>query len=217
MQFPACGPRPLGFYPIVDRASWLRRLLPLGVSTVQLRIKDLEGDELESELSLAVLLARHHRVRLFVNDHWEIATRLRAYGVHLGQEDLAAADLERIHAAGLRLGVSTHSPQELGRALEAGPSYVALGPVYPTTLKIMPWAPQGLERLTEWCGSAGRPVVAIGGITLERAPGVAACGADGIAVVSDVCSHKNPEERTRAWLAFERGWTGWQMPQASML
>ena len=217
MKFPRCGPRALGFYPIVDRASWLRRLLPLGVSTVQLRIKDLEGDELESEVSLAVLLARHHRVRLFVNDHWELATRLRAYGVHLGQEDLVAADLERIQSAGLRLGVSTHSPEELERAVKVEPSYVALGPVYPTTLKIMPWAPQGLGRLAEWCESASRPVVAIGGITLERAEGVAACGADGIAVVSDICSHKNPEDRTRSWLAFERSWAGWKMPAATII
>jgi thiamine-phosphate pyrophosphorylase len=121
--------------------------------------------------------------------------------VHLGQTDLDASDVPALRRAGVRIGISTHSHAELDRALSFDPDYVALGPIYPTVLKSMPWAPQGLERITEWKRLVGaKPLVAIGGLTVERLPGVFAAGADSAAVVTDILRHAEPENRTREWL-----------------
>ena len=200
--FPDCGPEPLGFYPIVDRASWLERLLPCGVRTCQLRIKDLEGEALEQEICRAIELARHHEARLFINDYWELAIRHGAYGVHLGQEDLVIADIEAILDAGLRLGVSTHSYGELARALAVRPSYLALGPIYETTTKVMRFGPQGLERLARWRRLWEGPLVAIGGLTLARAPGVQGTGADSLSVITAITHAEHPEQEAEKWLAL---------------
>jgi thiamine-phosphate pyrophosphorylase len=197
------------FYPILPDAAWIARLIPLGVKTVQLRVKDADPVRVRREIAESLAICAAHGCQLIVNDYWREAIELGADFVHLGQEDLAAADLSAIKAAGLKLGVSTHSVEELEIALAAAPDYAALGPVYPTTLKVMKWAPQGLARLSEWRERLGEwrervgalPLVGIGGITLERAPGVFAAGADSIAVVSDVTAHPHPEDRTRAWLA----------------
>jgi thiamine-phosphate pyrophosphorylase len=138
---------------------------------------------------------------LVVNDYWQAAIEAKAAHVHLGHEDLAKADVPAIRRAGLTLGLSTHDDLELETALRHDPDYVALGPIYPTTLKAMRFAPQGLARITEWKKRIGAiPLVAIGGITLEKAPAVYAAGADSIAVVSDVTQAKDPDARVRAWL-----------------
>jgi thiamine-phosphate pyrophosphorylase len=130
---------------------------------------------------------------------------MNAAWVHLGQDDLRSADLRAIRAAGLRLGISTHDHAELDTALAARPDYVALGPVYPTTLKVMRWAPQGLARVSEWKERIGRtPLVAIGGLTPERARAALAAGADCAAVVNDIVSHREPERRVGEWLAATR-------------
>lgn len=192
------------FYLIVDRAAWLPRFLPLGLKLVQLRTKTDDAALRRAEIAEAIALCRAAGATLVVNDFWRDAIDLGADWVHLGQEDLVEADVPAIRRAGIRLGLSTHSHEELDRALAADPDYVALGPVYPTTLKVMPWAPQGLERVGEWKRLAGRPLVAIGGITLERAPGVYAAGADSIAVVSDVLQAADPEARCAAWLEASR-------------
>lgn len=201
-EFPTCGAEPLGFYPIVDRVTWLERLLPLGVRTVQLRVKDLQGEALEREVATAVELCRGYDARLFVNDYWDLALKYEAYGVHLGQEDVLTADLGAIARAGLRLGVSTHCPFEVAVAHGISPSYMAVGPVYPTTLKVMPFAPLTPGAVAFWKSIVPYPIVAIGGISLERAPEVMRSGADGIAVVSDVTAHAAPESRVRTWLAL---------------
>ena len=194
-----------GFYPVVDDVDWVRRFLPLGVRTIQLRIKGQPESAVrrQSREALAVA-ADYDDCQLIINDYWQESIREGATWLHLGQEDLAGADLAAIRAAGIRLGVSTHSPEELANALDAGPDYVALGPVYETTLKKMPWSPQGLERIGEWKARFACPLVAIGGITLERAPAVLAAGADSIAVVSDVLRAPDPEDRVRAWLDLFR-------------
>lgn len=189
------------FYPIVPDAGWLARLVPLGVKFVQLRIKDASAADIRRQVREGLALCRAHGCTLVVNDHWEVAIAEGADWVHLGQEDLEGADLAAIRGAGIRLGVSTHSHAELERGLAARPDYVALGPVFETTLKKMPWAPQGLARVREWAGRiAPLPLVAIGGITLERAGAVIDAGATCLAVVTDVVFHAEPEERTRAWL-----------------
>jgi len=189
------------FYPIVPDAQWLARLLPLGVRTVQLRVKDAAAADVLIQITEGLRLARQFGCQLIINDFWREAIEAGADYIHLGQEDLAAADVRAIKAAGLRLGISTHSEDELKTALAAEPDYVALGPIYETKLKVMRWAPQGLERIGEWKARIGRiPLVAIGGITPERAPRVIAAGAQSVAVITDFMGATDPEGRVRLWL-----------------
>ena len=189
-------------YPIVDSAAWIGRLAPLGVRLVQLRIKQRPAAQVRDEVRAARALCAAAGMQLIVNDYWEIALEEGCDFVHLGQGDLAHADLAALRRGGLRLGISTHDQEELERALAAAPDYVALGPIYPTLLKVMPWQPQGLERIREWKRRLGAiPLVAIGGLTLERLAGVLAAGADVAAVVTDIVRNPDPEGRARAWLA----------------
>lgn len=191
------------FYPIVPDLAWLERLVPLGVKTVQLRLKDAAPDVVRREIGASLDLCARHGCQLIVNDYWREALRLGADFVHLGQEDLEGADLPALKAKGVRLGISTHSPEELDIALAAGPDYVALGPIYETKLKAMRWGPQGLGRVTEWKRRIGNlPLVAIGGVTPERADGVHGAGADSIAVITDFYAHADPEGRVRQWLVW---------------
>jgi thiamine-phosphate pyrophosphorylase len=194
------------FYPIVPDTDWLARLLPQGIKLVQLRLKDRDPDVVAAEIEKAVTLCARHDCQLVVNDYWREAIEASADIVHLGQEDLAAADVPAIRAAGIRLGVSTHSDEELENALQVNADYVALGPIYATLLKQMPWSPQGLPRLAEWREKVKCPLVAIGGITLNRAPIVLAAGADSIAVITDIMTNQEPELRTRNWVAVTKPW-----------
>ncbi len=194
------------FYPIVPDSGWLARLAPLGIRTVQLRLKDAPPTCVAREIEACLALAARHDLQLIVNDYWREAIAAGARFVHLGQEDLAAADLAAIRAAGIRFGVSTHSEEELAIALAAKPDYVALGPVYETKLKVMKWQPQGLDRVRRWRELVGElPLVAIGGITPERADGVLAAGASSCAVITDFITHDDPEARVRQWVAWEQG------------
>jgi thiamine-phosphate pyrophosphorylase len=189
-------------YPIVDSAEWVSRLLRLGVRLVQLRIKVRSDTEVRSEIREAKALCAHAGAQLIVNDYWLLAMAERCDFVHLGQGDLDTADVPALRRAGIRIGISTHDHVELARALALEPDYVALGPIYPTSLKIMPWSPQGLDRITEWKCRVGRiPLVAIGGLTAERLPGVFAAGANVAAVVNDIVRNPDPEARTREWIA----------------
>lgn len=193
------------FYPIVPDLAWMERLVPLGVRTIQLRLKDAPPAEVRRQIEGSLALCRHHGCQLIVNDYWREAITLGADFLHLGQEDLAEADVAAIKAAGIRLGISTHSHDELAIALAAGPDYIALGPIYETKLKAMIWQPQGLERITDWKSRVGDlPLCCIGGITPERAPGVVAAGADSVAVITDFFTHPDPEARVRDWLAWAR-------------
>jgi thiamine-phosphate pyrophosphorylase len=195
------------FYLIVDSAAWIARLIPLGVKLVQLRIKEMDEAALCEEIIEAKRLCAEHDCQLIVNDHWRLAIETDCDFIHLGQEDLAEADLDAIRAAGLKLGISTHDGAELRTALAAKPDYVALGPVYPTILKKMKWDPQGLDRLADWRKRVGDvPLVAIGGLNPERLPGVFAAGADSAAVVTDITLNADPEARTREWLAATAQW-----------
>jgi thiamine-phosphate pyrophosphorylase len=188
------------FYPIVPDAAWVERIVPLGVRSVQLRVKDRPEREVAKEIAAALAICQRYDCELVVNDYWRLAIELGAETVHLGQEDLAEADLSAIRRAGLKLGISTHTNQELKIALATEPHHIALGPVYETTLKVMKYAPQGLDRIGLWKSRISCPLVAIGGITLERASAVFAAGADSIAVVTDIVGHPEPDARVRAWL-----------------
>lgn len=191
------------FYLIVDSSEWLERFLPLGLKLVQLRIKNLPTAALRAEIANAKALCAAHDCQLIINDHWQLALELGCDFIHLGQEDLATADVELIRRAGIKLGISTHDGKELRYALSLKPDYIALGPVYATQLKKMPWAPQGLEKLARWRHLVGAtPLVAIGGMNVERAGGAYAAGADSIAVVTDVLWHEDPEQRLQEWLTI---------------
>lgn len=193
------------FYLITGTADLLERLVPLGVKLVQLRSKGLTEDALRLEVQRAKSCCDRYGCQLVINDYWELALELNVDFVHLGQEDLDEADIPALRRAGVRFGLSTHDDAELNRALSLKPEYVALGPVYETLLKKMPWAPQGLERVTRWKTMAGNtPLVAIGGLTPERLPGVFAAGADSAAVVTDIQQAADPEARTREWIAAAR-------------
>ncbi|WP_408886184.1 thiamine phosphate synthase [Lichenicoccus roseus] len=192
---------PSRIYPVVDSAAWVQRLVEHGARLIQLRVKSTDTARLRQQIRSARLACVAAGATLVVNDHWQLAIEEGASVIHLGQEDLDEADREAIRRSGARLGISTHSDEELERALVLAPDYVALGPVYPTTLKVMPWAPQGLDRIGEWRRRIGRlPLVAIGGITLERAAGCLEAGADCVAVVSDIVGHADPEARMSAWV-----------------
>ncbi|MGR3497452.1 MAG: thiamine phosphate synthase [Limimaricola soesokkakensis] len=193
------------FYPIFDDVSWLERMLPLGVKLVQLRLKDRADTEIRAQLARGRDLCTVHGATLVVNDHWRAAIDLGCDWLHLGQEDLDHADLPAIRRAGLRLGISTHDRAELERALSLDPDYVALGPVWPTILKKMKWERQGVERLTEWKRLLGDiPLVAIGGLSVARAPEAFAAGADIVSVVTDITLNADPEGRVRDWIGAVR-------------
>lgn len=193
------------FYPIFDDVSWLDRMLPLGVKLVQLRVKDRPARETRSQIQRARDLCRAHNAVLVVNDYWQLAIEEGCDWLHLGQEDLDDADVKAIKKAGLKLGISTHDDDELDRALSFDPDYVALGPVYPTILKKMKWHEQGLDRVTEWKRLIGDvPLVAIGGMTVDRAAGAFAAGAEIVSAVTDITLNESPEDRVDAWIAATR-------------
>ncbi len=194
-------PYPDRFYPVVDSVAWVVRLAKLGAGTVQLRAKNLGEAEAKQLVRDALAAVAGTPTKLVVNDYWQAAIDCGAQHLHLGQEDLATADIPAIRRAGLTLGLSTHDETELDNALQHKPDYVALGPIYETTLKKMRFAPQGLERITAWKLRIGdMPLVAIGGIKLEQAAAIFAAGANSIAVVSDVTMNSDPDARVRAWL-----------------
>jgi thiamine-phosphate pyrophosphorylase len=193
------------FYPVLDSADWIARLLPCGVRLAQLRIKDRPHAAVLSEIATAKALCDKAGATLVVNDYWEAAIDLGCSFVHLGQDDLESADLAAIRRAGMKVGISTHDEAELARALAAAPDYVALGPIYPTILKKMAFAPQGLPRIGEWKQKIGPiPLVAIGGITLERARGVFEAGANIVSAVTDITLAADPKARTRDWVKATR-------------
>ena len=193
------------FYPVVPDSSWVARLVPAGAKFVQLRIKDKPDVELRRQVREARDVCARHGAALIVNDYWQIAIDEKCPWVHLGQEDLVDADVKAIKRAGLQLGVSTHDHAELEKGLATDPDYVALGPIWPTALKKMPFAPQGLERIGEWKTLIkGKPLVAIGGLTLDRALQCLKAGADSAAVVGDIVNNPDPVAQAKAWIAATR-------------
>jgi thiamine-phosphate pyrophosphorylase len=193
------------FYPIVDSAAWVARLAGVGARLIQLRIKDRSNAQVLGETREALKICREADAQLVVNDYWRIAIDAGADCVHLGQGDLDGADMNAIRARGLRVGISTHDDAELERALSLEPDYVALGPIYPTILKAMAHPPQGLARIGEWKRRVGDiPLVAIGGLNVERGKACLAAGADVVSVVTDITLNADPEGRAREWIAATR-------------
>jgi thiamine-phosphate pyrophosphorylase len=202
--YPDRHAHPDRFYPVVDSVAWVARLALLGVGTIQLRAKNLSESDAVQTILDALEVIKGTQAELVVNDYWRAAIIAGARHIHLGQEDLAGADLHAIRTGGLTLGISTHDDDELAVALHAQPDYIALGPIFPTTLKSMRFAPQGIAKIGEWKKRIGDiPLVAIGGIKLEQACEIYAAGADSIAVVSDVTQNADPDARVRSWLELK--------------
>ncbi|ENO1896649.1 thiamine phosphate synthase [Vibrio vulnificus] len=199
--FPRVIAQQLGLYPVVDDVSWIEKLLPLGIKTVQLRIKDPNQVDLEQQIVRAIQLGRDYGAQVYINDYWQLAIQYQAYGVHLGQEDLQVADLAALTNAGIALGLSTHGYYELLRIVQLQPSYIALGHIFPTTTKQMPSLPQGLVRLKLYQqlidtipydeSITGVPTVAIGGIDQSNAATVWQCGVSSLAVVRAITLAKD--------------------------
>ena len=193
------------FYPVVPDLSWVKQLVPLGTRLIQLRIKDQPAEEIGRQVREARDVCVLHGAQLIVNDYWQTAIDEGCDYVHLGQEDLLDADIKALRRAGIRIGVSTHDHAELEKGLAVDPDYVALGPIWPTALKKMPFAPQGLERIGEWKKLIkGKPLVAIGGLTLDRALQCLKAGADSAAVVGDIVNNADPVAQTKNWIAATR-------------
>ncbi|MBL1435279.1 MAG: thiamine phosphate synthase [Rhodobacteraceae bacterium] len=193
------------FYPIFENADWIERLVPLGIKLVQLRMKDAPHEVVREHIRRAKVVCGRCDCTLIINDYWPLAIEEGCDYIHLGQEDLEGADIAAIRAAKLRLGISTHDKAELRRAMELAPDYIALGPIYPTILKKMKWHEQGISKLTTWRDLIGdTPLIAIGGMSIDRAPGAFDAGADVVAAVTDITLNDSPENRVHAWLAATR-------------
>lgn len=194
-------PEALGLYAVLPDAAWVGRMARAGLPTVQLRFKSDDPQAIGREIRAAVEAVRCTGALLFINDHWRQALDAGAYGVHLGQEDLDAltpAEVRTLQSSGARLGVSTHGYAEMVRADAVAPSYLALGAVFPTTLKKMATAAQGLARLHDYTRlMRGYPLVAIGGIDQERLPQARAAGVGSIAVVRAIVGAPDPEGAAR--------------------
>ena len=193
---------PARFYPIAPDYATAERYILAGVKFLQIRLKDFSESEIKTQLAKVISLAKKHHVDVVINDFWHHAIDLKADWIHLGQEDLQTADMQAIKDAKIKLGISTHDKTELEIALAYNPDYIALGPVYFTTLKAMKWNPQGLQTVTDWkqyCGNI--PLVAIGGITFDNANGVLEAGADCVSFVGDIINHANPPIRLQQWIS----------------
>ena len=204
MTFPSCGSTPLGIYPLVDRANKLEILYSLGVTTTQLRIKDLQNEKLENEIIQAIQISEKYQARLFINDYWQLAIKHKAYGIHLGQEDLIETDLEAIHKVGIRLGVSTHTTKEIEMALEIEPSYLAIGPIFHTNSKVVNYDTVGITELANWSRNVPYPIVAIGGINLKNIQDIISISTvNGIAMISELLENNRiSETKTKMLLNF---------------
>ncbi len=212
IDLPYLSPKPLlkltapfkhcrtGLYPVVNSSHWLEKLLPQGVKYIQLRIKNMDHMRLEEEIKRSIFLAKKYGATLFINDYWELAIRLGAEGIHLGQEDLQKADIDKIHQSGLYLGVSTHCYYEVATAHALQPSYIACGPIYPTTSKVMSCQAQGIAQLQRWRRTLHYPLVAIGGINLERLPEILKTGVEGVSLISAITEADNPITATQQFL-----------------
>lgn len=193
------------FYLILDNADWIERLIPQGVKLVQLRFKNQPDDLIRAEIFRAKNICDKHNCQLIVNDYWQAAIDLKCDYIHLGQEDLDTSDIKAIKKSGIQFGISTHDEDELERALFLKPNYIALGPIFKTSTKVIWHEPQGMEKLTKWKQAIGAlPLVAIGGINVKTASMVLQSGADSIAVVSDVTKNTAPETRVKTWLKTVR-------------
>lgn len=206
----------LRFYPIVDSFLWVKKLVQWGASSIQLRIKinhnsddqNKKEFDLENEIKYSIAYCKQYQCQLFINDYWELALKYQAFGIHLGYEDSHEADMNAIQKAKIKFGLSTHDHHELNSALTFHPSYIALGPIFPTQTKIMRFTPQGISKIKEWREFIPKniPLVAIGGIQLNHGSDIYSAGADSISVISDFKSSSHPENRVKSWIKLGKAY-----------
>ena len=187
-------PKRLGLYGVMPDSDWIKRMVDAELPTVQLRFKSDEKSKIRKQIAQSVAAVEGSKTLLFINDYWQEAIDAGAYGVHLGQEDMETADLEAIRSSGLRLGLSTHGYAEMVYADRFCPSYIAMGAVFPTPIKQMPTAPQGLGRIYQYAKLMSHyPLVAIGGIDETSIHAVAQSGVGSVAVIRAITSAKDPK------------------------
>ncbi|GAB2699861.1 thiamine phosphate synthase [Aliiglaciecola aliphaticivorans] len=202
--------QPLQVYPVTKSVSILEQVLKAGARTVQLRLKAADSTyqsdhQIEQAIQAAVALGKQYQAQVFINDHWQLAMKHDAFGVHLGQEDLLQADLSQIAEAGLALGISSHGYFELLLAQQLSPSYLAIGHIFSTPTKSMPSQPQGLEKLQRYCALlADRlPLVAIGGIDYSNLGAVKQTQVGDVAVVRAIETAIDP---AKIWQELQQKW-----------
>jgi thiamine-phosphate pyrophosphorylase len=187
-------------WPILDlAAAYLRG----GARFLQLRAKSMAGDRFLATAAALVLLARRHGASVVINDRADLARLSGADGVHVGQEDLSPSAARGLIGDAAIVGLSTHTAEQVHRAVREPVSYVAVGPVFGTSTKATGFDPIGLDMVTASAlvaRSRGLPLVAIGGITLENAQSVLDAGAASVAVISDLVAAGDPETRVRAYI-----------------
>lgn len=212
-SFAPC-PLKMGLYPVVDSYEWIEKLVNLGVKTIQLRIKDKQRDDLYLQIQKSVEFCKEKKVRLFIDDHYELAIKAGAYGVHLGMEDLLKADVEKIRKSGLRLGVSTHGAYETLKAVSLKPSYIALGHIFETQSKIMPSKPQGVYKLSLLMRilKSAFSTVAIGGIKLDNVKSVVQTGVGSVALITGITKADDVDSTVKQWLEIcsDGGESSWK-------
>ncbi len=187
-------PKRLGLYGVMPNADWVKRMVDAELPTVQLRFKSEDKSKIKKQISESVAAVKDSKTLLFINDYWEQSIEAGAYGVHLGQEDMETADLEAIRTSGLRLGLSTHGYAEMVYADRFCPSYIAMGAVFPTPIKQMPTAPQGLGRIYQYAKLMSHyPLVAIGGIDETSIHAVAQSGVGSVAVIRAITNAQDPK------------------------
>ncbi len=201
---------PAVLYPIIDpdvcRARGLdpvavaRGCLVGGARLLQLRCKGTPSGAFLALSEELVLIARGHAAELIVNDRADIARLSGAAGVHVGQEDLPVEDVREVAGADAIVGLSTHDERQVDEAVAGSATYVAVGPIFGTATKETGYSARGLE-LVRYAAGRGKPVVAIGGITLDRVERVVEAGASAVAVIGDLLTGGDPEARTREFLA----------------
>jgi thiamine-phosphate pyrophosphorylase len=196
-------------YPIVDTAvCGARGLDPVrlaeacfrgGARLVQLRAKEGSSAAVLTLADDTIAAARTFGARVIVNDRADIALMAGAEGVHVGQEDLSVDAVRAIVGASRIVGVSSHTREQIDRALQTTADYVAVGPIFETSTKATGYSARGLD-LIAYAAGRGKPIVAIGGITLDRAADVIAAGASGLAVITDLLTSGDAEGRVREFL-----------------
>jgi len=177
-----------------------RKLLGAGVKMLQYRAKNVPAKEMLASARELAGMARSAGARIFVNDRPDVAYLSKAHGVHVGQDDLEVEEARAVVGPEAWVGLSTHNIEQFEKAARSSADYIAVGPIFETTSKVNPDPVVGLELVRRARRLTERPVVAIGGITLERAAEVIDAGADSVAVISDILAAEDPAERASQYL-----------------
>lgn len=185
----------------LSHLNLVEQLCAGGARLIQLRVKDLPSREFLTLAQQVRAVCRHYGCVLIINDRADIALAVDADGVHVGQEDLPLAAARKVLGPQKIVGVSTHDPAQAQAAERDGADYLGFGPVFGTTTKATGYSARGLEQLREIRSLVRLPLVAIGGITTDRAPATLAAGANAVAMISDLVSASDVAKKVQETLA----------------